>query len=324
MSLTVSQIGTTTIGSLDTVIGGRDYIYKKITLSAGDMIQSVSAAITAIGDGVCVAVIYDDNGGVPGTMIGFSNYSSGNIDQYDFSPKRFVSFPLNYYSSAGEDVWLSLYSGNVQSFNIANESTGGTDREKSAGNTQMRDASFAPATDATTNIYSIYANVISGLTVSQIGTSSVGASDFSIGQYDYIYKKITLAAGQMITGISARVSSGGAVGNASGANPVIFSDNSGSPDEIIAISALLGDFQSYLDLSNDGYRWLTYPMSYRSAAGEDVWIAMFGGSDTEPFQIAYETTGGTDETLTGSNQYIEDAASAVTQTYDFSLYANVI
>lgn len=318
MAIGIDRLGTTSVGSSSYDPGRRAHTFKKITLPAGQSIVGITAHISNGFQGPISIMIYSDTSGSPDKLIAVTFHREDNLSMIRLLGKRWVRFPANYYSAAGEDVWISYFTGNrsgaSERMNISYETTGGADKSKVTGEEYISDI-VSPVSRVFD--YSMYATAID-VPVSELGTTSVGASTLVIDDNDYVFKKITLAAGKKITGIVMHMST-----NASGSGmPLLYSDDSG-PDKLIAFSYLApNDNNTYLLATA---RWVTFNVNYYSEFGEDVWIAIYGGNDSTGLKVSYETTGGADRTTTGlilAN--VADSPISSVQTYDISLYANVI
>lgn len=157
---------------------------------------------------------------------------------------------------------------------------------------------------------------------STLGTVSIGASSIGIARNNYVFKKISMIDGQVLTGISAHVETNSASSNLVA---IIYSDDSGSPSDIVGIGYHPGD-GSINAWDGSGKRWLSWSMFYHATSSEDIWISLFNCDDSTATLISYEATGGADhEYSAGSDDFFKDVLGLTSSsTKNYSIFAGII
>ena len=129
-----------------------------------------------------------------------------------------------------------------------------------------------------------------GLSHSYIGYNTVGGSTENITNLRQIMKKVTLATGGLVTEISVYVKQV-TTGTSLTANAGILTDNSGSPELLIARgyggSANDQNFLSTANGSAGAARWFHVPVLAYLASG-DYWLAVMLSTDGT-YQVYYDS-----------------------------------
>jgi len=162
----------------------------------------------------------------------------------------------------------------------------------------------------------------SGLTQAFVGYNTVGGSVETPGVNSKAYvKKVTLANDCLITSIDCHISPNS--GEVSGPSCMLYSDNAGVPDVLLAH----GPRPSLLKAAGDTYRWVATPLGVWVPAA-DYWIGVRLadlGAGTLP-HIHYDGSG-SDRTVTGGTSTHWDwgsYSSPTTTSNKYSIRANTI
>jgi hypothetical protein len=162
-----------------------------------------------------------------------------------------------------------------------------------------------------------------GLTQTYAGYNTIGASTVVMTDRRVYAKKITLANACLLTNIEAYI--GGITTQVESLAAAVYSDDAGTPDQIIASHGGDVDGAGSLHLP-DGYRWYGVPIGKWLAAG-DYWIAVTEtSSGTQQLAIAYDAGVGSDRYYLSTGPWFQDysVVTATTTTDAFSIRANTI
>jgi hypothetical protein len=161
-----------------------------------------------------------------------------------------------------------------------------------------------------------------------VGTNAVGGSLETMTRHRVYAKQVTLATDMLIVSISAYMQAS-ATDTRSALSVGLFTDVTGTPDAIVAISggispALIGSAGSEVLLEAavgvPTGRWLTRPLGYWATAG-DYWLAVQDNSGG-PGRIAYDATG-SDRYYSATSIWFTDwgLTTPTTSANDYSIRA---
>lgn len=160
-----TTLGKSAVGASWESINTVTSYMKKITVSAAGILTGVSLHIRSTGDfvaGIPTALLYADNAGAPGALIGVS--AIGLTDTYiprdvgsGTAAARWISVPISRWVTPG-DYWIGFWNLDVTSLEIAYD-TGGTDKTMTSGQNWIPEGGRYSTTNSTKD-YSIKADVV--------------------------------------------------------------------------------------------------------------------------------------------------------------------
>ncbi len=163
---------------------------------------------------------------------------------------------------------------------------------------------------------------LGGFAVAKLGTTTIGASFDTTSKT--VLKKVSFPGPGLVTGINVAIKGASSAG--ARIAPMIFSDNAGTPNLVVATQTptLTGGssgIHSQL-VANATARFVSIPMTYYVAAAGDYWIAVntvgFGGGTD--CQVAYSSGTGSDRTIAATTSIGDHSVTpSSTGTNDYSI-----
>lgn len=161
----------------------------------------------------------------------------------------------------------------------------------------------------------------SGITQAYVGYNTVGGTTDAIGLNlaKQVWKSITLATGCVLVSIDVYVKGNGA--NVSGLFAGVRADNAGAPGNLIATHS--GETNAGAPLFSIAMsataRWVSLPCGIYVASGT-YWI---GANALSNITLHYDA-GGSDQTSTDANTWLNEAVAVANSSRQYSLRANTI
>lgn len=319
--LTRAYVGTSSVGASGLAMTAAKMYVKRVTVPAGVLLASVEAHLrTTDNTGVTLRpVLYEDNAGAPGKLIGYMGNDHQGAGTIEFNGRDdWVSLPLGKYFESSTPVWIGVMAPDIgtTALELSHETSGGDDQQINGFSATFVGEPGAIAggslTDPGSHLYSIRASLVSGFeSFQRIGRSSIGASWLAMTTAVYL-KKISVPANSLISSIGAHLKH--TTANGSNLRALLYEDAAGSPGSYLWNSPTgQGMF-----LSTTG-RFLHFPVGKWVASAADFWIGIqMGGSNA--FELAYDASGGAD----GSKANHSDAGAFTPGDDDYSLFAEVL
>lgn len=314
MALAQSYLGTSTVGTSSLAVAAGTMYLKKITLAAGDFLAAVEIYLNT--DAAATVnlkpVLYNDNAGVPGKIIALQDSQDGTL-RFTATP-RWLSLPVGFQSAAGEDVWVGFHSSYPASMTLAYETSGGDDRQVT-GSWTVDVGTYGTAVDPGSHLYSIRASVITGMTATRPGRTSVGGSWLTFTFGPVLLQSIAVPANSVLASVAGYVQQ--TVANVVTMGAHVWDDNAGVPGKLRFIGQP-ADGNNLIMMPAVG-RWLHFPVGLWNPSAATLWVGlqMLGGAS---FQLAYDTTGGDG----GSKAGAADANVWTSGTNSYSLHGLVL
>lgn len=319
--LTRAYVGTSSVGASGLAMTAAKMYVKRVTVPAGVLLASVEAHLrTTDNTGVTLRpVLYEDNAGAPGKLIGYMGNDHQGAGTIEFNGRDdWVSLPLGKYFESSTPVWIGVMAPDIgtTALELSHETSGGDDQQINGFSATFVGEPGAIAggslTDPGSHLYSIRASLIAGWeSHSRLGRSTIGGSWLAMTTAVYM-KKITVPANSLIAGIAAHIKH--TTANGSNLRAVLYSDNAGAPG-LYLMNTPTGQG---MFMSTTG-RWLHFPIGKWNDVEQDYWIGIqMGGSNA--FELAYDASGGGD----GSKANHSDSGAWTAGDDDVSLYAEVL
>lgn len=315
MALVQSYVGTSTVGASNLALASTIAYVKKVTLAAGDYLAAVEIYFhTDAGNANNVKpVLYSDNAGVPGMVIGLSD-SALDLLKFTATP-RWLTFPIGYHTAAGGDFWVGFHSSDATNMGLAYETTGGNDYQVVQGSGWTSEpGAYATATDPGSHLYSIRASVVSGFTATRPGRTTVGGSWLSLTSGVVYLRSITVPADSCLAAVVCYLRH--QVANVVTVAGYVWDDNGGVPGKVL-MAGPVSDGTSTILLTPG--RWMYFPAGIWTTAGATFWVGvqMLGGSS---FDLAYDAAGSDGGTKASAG----DAAAWTSGSNDWSIHGLVL
>jgi len=172
-----------------------------------------------------------------------------------------------------------------------------------------------------------------GVVQSYIGYDTIGGTLETMTTRRVYAKKVTVATAGLLTGIEAYVDAGGADDSVGSIRVALFSDNAGTPNQVLSQASSSGEsaFENLLLDTINGAggnttpRWLGGSIGYWLTPG-DYWLAVQHLRDSGGiFRIRYDATG-SDRFYTAGGQWIADWGwyTPTTSANQYSIRGNVV
>lgn len=318
MVLARSFVGTSTVGASGLALASNKMYVKKVTVPANTLIAAVEARLNTTDNQVVQVrgLLYADNAGVPGPLL---SCIESAVDAVEFNGvDRWLSFPVAYYTAAGGDFWIGVHAPDPHNLEIAHETSGGDDQQINSGSNWTIEvgASGASITDPGSHLYSLRASLVSGLTGSTVGTTTVGSQWLQLGNGPVRLRSVALLANTCLASVVTHLRH--QVANVPTLRGVVFEDVAGAPGLLRHGGAAAGGSANSILMGTTG-RWYTHPVGLWIPANATYWIGvqLIGSGSID---IALETTGGDG----GSLASVSDAATWTAGDDLYSIHAQMV